>query len=228
MTASSPSLAASSPGGEKRVCGPRVGDGNLGLLPSHPLPLHRSHPEVPETIELEVQTSTASGLLLWQGVVSVDVPPRISGFPAPWWPQEWERGRRRPQLSVAPGTLCFSGRRWESPAEARTSSVLGFRMGTLSSGGSWHPTLPLPSLSPLTLQWLPLRSAPWPPQQEAAAPSAPAAHHHHRPTPPPVLPPAHTLLGLCDCSYQLGSGEARLVSEDPINDGEWHRVMALR
>ncbi|XP_035881388.1 basement membrane-specific heparan sulfate proteoglycan core protein isoform X10 [Phyllostomus discolor] len=29
-------------------------------------------------------------------------------------------------------------------------------------------------------------------------------------------------------SYQLGSGEARLVSEDPINDGEWHRVTALR
>ncbi|XP_053776217.1 basement membrane-specific heparan sulfate proteoglycan core protein isoform X1 [Desmodus rotundus] len=29
-------------------------------------------------------------------------------------------------------------------------------------------------------------------------------------------------------SYQLGSGEARLISEDPINDGEWHRVTALR
>ncbi|KAM6218940.1 basement membrane-specific heparan sulfate proteoglycan core protein [Rhynchocyon petersi] len=29
-------------------------------------------------------------------------------------------------------------------------------------------------------------------------------------------------------SYQLGSGEARLVSDDPINDGEWHRVTALR
>ncbi|XP_055978752.1 basement membrane-specific heparan sulfate proteoglycan core protein [Sorex fumeus] len=29
-------------------------------------------------------------------------------------------------------------------------------------------------------------------------------------------------------SYQLGSGEAHLVSEDPINDGEWHRVTALR
>ena len=34
--------------------------------------------------------------------------------------------------------------------------------------------------------------------------------------------------GLCACSYQLGSGEARLVSEDPINDGEWHRVTVLR
>ncbi|XP_060061512.1 basement membrane-specific heparan sulfate proteoglycan core protein isoform X2 [Erinaceus europaeus] len=29
-------------------------------------------------------------------------------------------------------------------------------------------------------------------------------------------------------SYQLGSGEAHLVSEDPINDGEWHHVTALR
>lgn len=52
-------------------------------------------------------------------------------------------------------------------------------------------------------------------------------------TPPPSHTPsspapAHTFLGLCDCSYQLGSGEARLVSEDPINDGEWHRVTALR
>ncbi|XP_068772364.1 basement membrane-specific heparan sulfate proteoglycan core protein isoform X3 [Struthio camelus] len=29
-------------------------------------------------------------------------------------------------------------------------------------------------------------------------------------------------------SYQLGSGEATIVSEDPINDGEWHRVTATR
>uniref|UniRef100_A0A8C3T351 Heparan sulfate proteoglycan 2 n=1 Tax=Chelydra serpentina TaxID=8475 RepID=A0A8C3T351_CHESE len=28
--------------------------------------------------------------------------------------------------------------------------------------------------------------------------------------------------------YQLGSGEASIVSEDPINDGEWHRVTAIR
>lgn len=34
--------------------------------------------------------------------------------------------------------------------------------------------------------------------------------------------------GLLVFSYQLGSGEASLVSEDPINDGEWHRVIALR
>ncbi|XP_053136681.1 basement membrane-specific heparan sulfate proteoglycan core protein isoform X4 [Hemicordylus capensis] len=29
-------------------------------------------------------------------------------------------------------------------------------------------------------------------------------------------------------SYQLGSGEANLQSEDPIDDGEWHRVTAIR
>ncbi|XP_075629462.1 basement membrane-specific heparan sulfate proteoglycan core protein isoform X7 [Balearica regulorum gibbericeps] len=29
-------------------------------------------------------------------------------------------------------------------------------------------------------------------------------------------------------SYQLGSGEAAIVSEDPINDGEWHRVTVTR
>ncbi|XP_074831677.1 basement membrane-specific heparan sulfate proteoglycan core protein isoform X3 [Carettochelys insculpta] len=29
-------------------------------------------------------------------------------------------------------------------------------------------------------------------------------------------------------SYQLGSGEANIISEDPINDGEWHRVTAVR
>uniref|UniRef100_A0A4X1W5H7 Basement membrane-specific heparan sulfate proteoglycan core protein n=1 Tax=Sus scrofa TaxID=9823 RepID=A0A4X1W5H7_PIG len=80
----------------------------------------RSLPEVPETIELEVRTSTASGLLLWQGVVSVE-----SG-----------RGKDFISLGLQDGHLVFS--------------------------------------------------------------------------------------------YQLGSGEARLVSEDPINDGEWHRVTALR
>ncbi|XP_064586428.1 basement membrane-specific heparan sulfate proteoglycan core protein isoform X2 [Zonotrichia leucophrys gambelii] len=29
-------------------------------------------------------------------------------------------------------------------------------------------------------------------------------------------------------SYQLGSGEATITSEDPVNDGEWHRVMVTR
>uniref|UniRef100_A0A8C7BY28 Basement membrane-specific heparan sulfate proteoglycan core protein n=1 Tax=Neovison vison TaxID=452646 RepID=A0A8C7BY28_NEOVI len=78
----------------------------------------RSLPEVPETIELEVRTSTANGLLLWQGVVSVGVHKDFIS------------------LGLQDGHLVFS--------------------------------------------------------------------------------------------YQLGSGEARLVSEDPIDDGEWHRVTALR
>ncbi|XP_036699513.1 basement membrane-specific heparan sulfate proteoglycan core protein isoform X6 [Balaenoptera musculus] len=82
--------------------------------------LSRSLPEVPETIELEVQTSTASGLLLWQGVEV----------------GESSRGKDFISLGLQDGHLVFS--------------------------------------------------------------------------------------------YQLGSGEARLVSEDPINDGEWHRVVALR
>lgn len=50
---------------------------------SPPPPL-QSLPEVPETIELEVRTSTASGLLLWQGMVSVGVWLGVLGFPAPW------------------------------------------------------------------------------------------------------------------------------------------------
>uniref|UniRef100_A0A8C5LBZ8 Basement membrane-specific heparan sulfate proteoglycan core protein n=1 Tax=Jaculus jaculus TaxID=51337 RepID=A0A8C5LBZ8_JACJA len=79
----------------------------------------RSLPEVPESIELEVRTSTASGLLLWQGV-------------------KGQAGHSKDFIS------------------------LGLQDGHLVF------------------------------------------------------------------SYQLGSGEARLVSEDPINDGEWHRVAALR
>ncbi|PNJ27285.1 HSPG2 isoform 4 [Pongo abelii] len=80
----------------------------------------RSLPEVPETIELEVRTSTANGLLLWQGVEV----------------GEAGRGKDFISLGLQDGHLVFR--------------------------------------------------------------------------------------------YQLGSGEARLVSEDPINDGEWHRVTALR
>ena len=157
--------------------------------------LHRSLPEVPETIELEVRTSTASGLLVWQGEVSVGRLARGLRLPSLLVAGEERRG-----VATAAGateTLCFPGRRRDSPAEARTSSVLGFRTGTSSSGGS-RPLLSLPS----------------PPGPSLAF--------------PPVPPPAHALWGLCACSSPLGSGEARLVSEDPINDGEWHRVMALR
>ncbi|XP_058532481.1 basement membrane-specific heparan sulfate proteoglycan core protein isoform X2 [Ochotona princeps] len=93
-------------------------DGGFLALPGHIF--SRSLPEVPETIELEVRTSTASGLLLWQGVEIGKI----------------SRGKDFVSLGLQDGHLVFS--------------------------------------------------------------------------------------------YQLGSGEARLVSEDPINDGEWHRVTALR
>uniref|UniRef100_A0A5F8H200 Basement membrane-specific heparan sulfate proteoglycan core protein n=1 Tax=Monodelphis domestica TaxID=13616 RepID=A0A5F8H200_MONDO len=43
-------------------------DGGFLSFPSRVFP--RSHPDVPETIELEVRTHTPNGLLLWQGVVS--------------------------------------------------------------------------------------------------------------------------------------------------------------
>lgn len=108
------------------------------------------------------------------------------------------------------------------PAAARISSVSGFRMDTLSSGGSGHLPLPSSPWTPVPLQGLHLCSVPWLLPREAAALPGPQL-------PKPALSgPALTVLALCDCSYQLGSGEARLVSEDPIDDGEWHRVTALR
>lgn len=30
------------------------------------------------------------------------------------------------------------------------------------------------------------------------------------------------------CSYQLGSGEAKIVSQTSINDGQWHKITAVR
>uniref|UniRef100_A0A8C3T706 Heparan sulfate proteoglycan 2 n=1 Tax=Chelydra serpentina TaxID=8475 RepID=A0A8C3T706_CHESE len=43
-----------------------------------------------------------------------------------------------------------------------------------------------------------------------------------------VLPPVGANTSRSPHRYQLGSGEASIVSEDPINDGEWHRVTAIR
>ncbi|KAM7098229.1 basement membrane-specific heparan sulfate proteoglycan core protein isoform 13-T13 [Molossus nigricans] len=93
-------------------------DGGFLVLPSQVF--SRSLPTVPETIQLELRTSTASGLLLWQGMEV----------------GETSQGKDFISLGLQDGHLVFS--------------------------------------------------------------------------------------------YQLGSGEARLISEDPINDGEWHRVTALR
>lgn len=41
--------------------------------------------------------------------------------------------------------------------------------------------------------------------------------------------PAHALLMLATiCSYQLGSGEAHILSREAVNDGRWHKVTAVR
>ncbi|XP_039768050.1 basement membrane-specific heparan sulfate proteoglycan core protein isoform X3 [Ornithorhynchus anatinus] len=93
-------------------------DGGYLVLPGKVFP--RSPPELPETIELEVRTSSSSGLLLWQGA------------------EAGEDGQGKDFIS------------------------LGLRQGHLVF------------------------------------------------------------------SYQLGSGEANITSEDPINDGEWHKVTAVR
>lgn len=137
--------------GRGQVAGRRMGIWDFCPLPAaHSTP---SLPEVPETVQLEVRTRTASGLLLWQGMVSVGIWPGILVFPALWWPGQWERERQRPQPSEAiavqagdPRDPVLPCRRWERPAKGRTSSVSDFRMGTLSSGRS--PPFPGP-LHPL-------------------------------------------------------------------------------
>ncbi|KAM9217540.1 LOW QUALITY PROTEIN: basement membrane-specific heparan sulfate proteoglycan core protein [Leptosomus discolor] len=93
-------------------------DGSYLALPSHLFP--RGPPEAPETIELELRTGSADGLLLWHGAE----------------PGEGGQAKDFVGLGLKDGHLVFS--------------------------------------------------------------------------------------------YQLGSGEATIVSEDPINDGEWHRVTVTR
>ncbi|XP_044138378.1 basement membrane-specific heparan sulfate proteoglycan core protein isoform X4 [Bufo gargarizans] len=88
------------------------------VLPRQMFP--RSRPDSPETIELELRTTSTDGVILWQGM------------------EEKEQGRERDFIS------------------------LGLRDG-------------------------------------------------------------HLLF-----SYQLGSGEANIMTEDPINDGEWHKITAVR
>ncbi|XP_032903835.1 basement membrane-specific heparan sulfate proteoglycan core protein isoform X4 [Amblyraja radiata] len=92
--------------------------GGYIILPKQMFP--RSSPSVPETIEMEVRTTTSDGLLLWQGV------------------KHGESGKGKDYVS------------------------LGLQNG-------------------------------------------------------------HVLF-----SYQLGSGEANILSDDPINDGEWHKIIAVR
>ncbi|XP_039223672.1 basement membrane-specific heparan sulfate proteoglycan core protein isoform X11 [Crotalus tigris] len=107
-------------------------NGGYVALPKHAFP--RSLPESPETIELEVRTNSAEGLLFWQGVAT---------------------GEPGPQQHVA-------SQEEGEPSKGKDFISLGLKEG-------------------------------------------------------------HLLF-----SYQLGSGEANLRSEDPVDDGEWHRVTAVR
>uniref|UniRef100_H2ZZ57 Heparan sulfate proteoglycan 2 n=1 Tax=Latimeria chalumnae TaxID=7897 RepID=H2ZZ57_LATCH len=91
-----------------------------GLLILIPSDFHQSTPETPETIEMEVRTSSSNGILFWQGVEEGEV----------------GKGKDFISLGLKDGQLIFS--------------------------------------------------------------------------------------------YQLGSGEANIVSEDIITDGEWHKITAVR
>ncbi|XP_032087651.1 basement membrane-specific heparan sulfate proteoglycan core protein isoform X2 [Thamnophis elegans] len=107
-------------------------NGGYVALPRHAFP--RSLPESPETIELEVRTTSANGLLFWQGVATGE-----------------------------PGPLQHVAIQEEGePAKGKDFISLGLKDG-------------------------------------------------------------HLLF-----SYQLGSGEVNIHSEDPVDDGEWHRVTAVR
>lgn len=149
--------------------------------------------------------------------------------PSSWWPGQWERGRWGPQTS---GVFALQ------TGDPRGPLLPWQEVGKASQGKDFIG-LGLQD-GHLVFRWV--LSLHWPPYPLTGFPSgqpmAPAARSYSSqcpsdtPLPPSQTPscpaPPHTFLGLCDCSYQLGSGEARLVSEDPINDGEWHRVTALR
>ncbi|KYO27917.1 basement membrane-specific heparan sulfate proteoglycan core protein [Alligator mississippiensis] len=107
-------------------------DGGYLALPRHLFP--RSRPEAPETIELEVRTTSPNGVVLWQGVVAGEPAFDLHATNE----EEGESGKAKDFIS------------------------LGLKEGHLVF------------------------------------------------------------------SYQLGSGEASIVSDDPINDGEWHKVTAVR
>lgn len=167
------------------MLGGSVGPG-VGLLPLTLFP-HRSLPEVPETIELEVRTSTASGLLVWQGEVSVG---RLA------------RGSQTPQPLCGRGSGGEKGgghRRW-----GRRDAVFPWQEAGQSGRGKdfislglqdghlvfrWVLAPPVPSLTPLILQQLSLGSPPQP--------------HPPLPTPSPT-PRSHPLGPMC---LQLPAGQ---------------------
>ncbi|XP_069802948.1 basement membrane-specific heparan sulfate proteoglycan core protein isoform X4 [Dendropsophus ebraccatus] len=102
------------------------------VLPRHTFP--RSRPDSPETIELELRTTSTDGVIFWQGMEGLWLEHDLHDTNQ----EEKEQGRERDFIS------------------------LGLRDG-------------------------------------------------------------HLLF-----SYQLGSGEANIITEDPINDGEWHKITAVR
>ncbi|XP_041425838.1 basement membrane-specific heparan sulfate proteoglycan core protein isoform X9 [Xenopus laevis] len=107
-------------------------DDSYIALPKHVFP--RSRPDAPETIELEVRTTSSDGVILWQGMVSHSSENHLLGTNQ----EENEQGKGKDFISMG-------------------------------------------------------------------------------------LKDGHLLF-----SYQLGSGEANIRSEDPVNDGEWHRIVAVR
>ncbi|XP_075461950.1 basement membrane-specific heparan sulfate proteoglycan core protein isoform X3 [Ascaphus truei] len=107
-------------------------DDSFIALPRHMFP--RSRPEAPETIELEVRTTSLNGVILWQGMVTHGSEHELHDTNE----EENEQGKGKDFIS------------------------LGLKDGHLRF------------------------------------------------------------------SYQLGSGEANILSEDPVNDGEWHKITAIR
>ncbi|XP_053546192.1 basement membrane-specific heparan sulfate proteoglycan core protein isoform X4 [Bombina bombina] len=107
-------------------------DDSYIALPRSAFP--RSRPEAPETIELEIRTTSADGVILWQGMVTHGSEHELHDTNK----EENEQGKGKDFIS------------------------LGLKDG-------------------------------------------------------------HLLF-----SYQLGSGEANILSEDPVNDGEWHKITAIR
>ncbi|KAM4652668.1 basement membrane-specific heparan sulfate proteoglycan core protein [Discoglossus pictus] len=107
-------------------------DDSFVALPKSVFP--RSRPDAPETIELEIRTTSSSGVVLWQGMVTHGSEHELHDINE----EENEQGKGKDFIS------------------------LGLKDG-------------------------------------------------------------HLLF-----SYQLGSGEANILSEDPVNDGEWHKITAIR
>ncbi|XP_072282815.1 basement membrane-specific heparan sulfate proteoglycan core protein, partial [Pyxicephalus adspersus] len=127
------------------VYGSYFADDSYIALPRQMFP--RSRPDAPETIELEVRTTSENGIILWQGMVS---------------------------FSKKSLSLCY-------PIRIICCENTGIKLFF----GEFLCKSSLPTL-------------------------------------------IYTNLFYSTPSYQLGSGEANIMTEDPINDGEWHKITAIR